>query len=187
MKLKILKLFIITLLLAGSFFSCTDGENKDKNIQYLEGTKWELTGIVDTKTGNLNELEPADCRYVYYGMLPLGSKCNECRICMELCYKLSFEKTAYQCEENGLSFLGTLTPANSFAICYKFDFSTNSIQIINYMMTEVGELDELPNLYAYAFAEARVANTPQFLLIENMLRLYFNDKKNYFLFKLIEP
>ena len=65
MKIKILKLLTMVLILTGSLYSCNKKETHENiPIQSLEGTKWKLKGIVDTK-GKLKELEPKHCKECY--------------------------------------------------------------------------------------------------------------------------
>jgi len=67
MKKIIYILTAFLLIFAGSFSACKK-EKQDNNTRIINpdnipliNTKWKLAGIVDTKSGELRELEPRDC------------------------------------------------------------------------------------------------------------------------------
>jgi len=56
---------IIFFLFCLICFSCQKQTETPLERTNLEGTKWKLVGIVDTKAGDIKELEPRDCEYCY--------------------------------------------------------------------------------------------------------------------------
>jgi len=178
--LKFTALSVVLLMLVAGFVSCNEVESPS-SPETLKGTSWRLIGIVDAETGDLRMVRDFDCYRA-----PESEH-----------YKLVFDLSdaamqiqgfiAADCYEDGLPAFFTRTPGNFLAGCYKFDINTQSIQVSRFGGTRLGELDELPRLYYNAFVYAMMSPTPQIFLKENTLRLYFNDKKYYLLFKQIQP
>ena len=58
--MKTCKLFIQLCII---MFCLSCSSNSD--VRFLKGTKWKLAGLVDTQTGELEELEPKSCDTCY--------------------------------------------------------------------------------------------------------------------------
>jgi len=86
----------------------------------------------------------------------------------EMCYLLSFDKNKT---------LFGISSTNEFQGSYKIDYSTNIINITIGQITEINELFD-GKLYIKSLNNVEI-----FSLIENELRLYYNSKQNYLLFK----
>ncbi|MDR0295788.1 MAG: hypothetical protein LBH91_06370 [Prevotellaceae bacterium] len=119
------------------------------NVQLLEGTRWKLIGIVDVQTGDLIELEPINCNEYYTLTFDTGS---------------TFQ---------------TFSSVNELQGIYKADYTNQTIQIVNFGGTKMGELGD-GNLYADPFGEMAIQS---FSLQGSELKLYYNDKKNYLKYK----
>jgi len=87
------------------------------------------------------------------------------------CYTLKF---------NTDSTFSTLSSINVLGGAYKADYITNSIHIFNFGGTKIGETGD-GYLWWDIFPTIQL-----FSMKENELRLYYNNKKNYLLFKLLE-
>ena len=141
--------------------STTDLNNEnDDHLTSLEGTKWKLAGIVNAKTGVLKILEPKNC---------------------ENCYTLAFDNMVPYCEEDILSSFSTYSSTNKLGGCYTVDYAQHSIHIFNFGGTKIGENGD-GNLWWDIFPIIEY-----FSLQKNQLRLYYNGKNNYLLFKQIQP
>ena len=138
-------------------FSCQSkmGNSSDDPIS-LKGTKWKLAGIVDVETGSLKVLEPKDCM-----------KDNRC-------YTLIFEKLVSDMDDN--SFI-TYTPSNELVGIYGIDNEDQSFFIRIAGGTKVAEHWDGP-LFRNCINAVQ-----SFSLRDKELRLYYNENKNYLLFK----
>jgi hypothetical protein len=159
MKGNIFKIAVIMLVVTGGFGSCGEKNEANESLVALEGTKWKLVGIVD-ETGSLKELK-------------VGSVWDVTKVC-EKCYTLVFGTDS--------SFL-TFSPANDLGGGYIADYETHSFQVTYFGGTKVGE-NEDGRLYARLFWEGLIQS---FSVSKNELRLYYNDNKNYLLFKSQQP
>jgi len=168
---KIIKktVFLLAMAIAvagcGSSVEMNDGEGTTEMINgddgqpaSLRGTQWKLEGSVDAKTGVLSILEPT-CETFY------TPNC-------ESRYTLMFET-----DSTFFAFSST----NKMNGNYKIDYEKQSIQIFISLMTYVGEMgdgelwqDIFPSIEYYS-------------LQENKLKLYYNEKNNYLLFRQIQP
>ena len=60
MKVGKISFIIISFLLLAGVVGC-EKENNQESPSQLTGTRWELAGIVDAKTGIITPLAPKDC------------------------------------------------------------------------------------------------------------------------------
>ena len=92
----------------------------------------------------------------------------------EKCYTLTFETyNTFQ----------TFSSSNELQGIYKANYSTQTIQITDFRGTKKGEIGD-----GYLYWNHDIWYTVQTLsLQENELRLYYNDNKNYLLFKPLKP
>ena len=123
----------------------------------LQGTSWKLAGIMDEETGILTELEPIEC---------------------EKCYRINFNS-------NG-SFNGSAVNIGFFSICYTVNYALSTLQfykgIVHPDMVDIYDGNIFIIKFVYEFQKLG-----QFKLTETKLKLYYNDKKNYLLYKKIQP
>jgi hypothetical protein len=173
---KILKMTAILLILAG-FVSC--GENnrgEDNNETYesgpLEGTKWKFVGFIDVQTGILEEVVPRRGQFdIKTGILTDGDPID-----CEKCYTLSFTSDT---TAQGWSML------NEIYVKF-FDPIRRSSTNISFSKkpvrggTEIGESPG-PTLYTNALIDLTA-----YIYYNNELKLFYNNNKNYLLFKLVE-
>jgi len=172
-------LFLTVFLVMGSFAACTKGAEspmeetntveetniieKMKSVEEkspLEGTKWKLAGIVDTSTNELMVLEPKELDDFYRHVYSVGDF-----------YTLMFDTDS--------TFSGRTT-TNVIGGIYITDYVTNSIHFTSFGGTKLGELGD-GGLWWVIFPTIRF-----FTLQGNELKLFYNDNKNYFLFKLLK-
>jgi hypothetical protein len=92
----------------------------------------------------------------------------------EECYVLTFDTDS--------SFL-TFSSTNELGGGYIADYETYSFQVTCFGGTKVGEIGD-GQLYARLFGEGLIQS---FSVSKNELRLYYNDNKNYLLFKSQQP
>ena len=52
----------------------------DELLSFLKGSKWKLTGIVDTQTDELRVLEPTDCEECYTLTFITNSTATACNV-----------------------------------------------------------------------------------------------------------
>jgi len=128
-------------------------------LEDLEGSHWKLVGIVDAVTGSLKELSPKDC---------------------EKCYRIIFDNNTIGNNENGYTFF-LFTSINTLRGHYMVDLETRRIMVSNFGGTRARETDD-GDLFYDAFSRVQAL-----LLQENELRLFYNNKQSYLLFKSIEP
>jgi len=84
--------------------------NGSGNVDFeLTGTSWKLTGIVDSETGSLTELEPRDC---------------------EECYTLTFDTDTT---------ISSYSSVNEMSGDYSVDYETKSISILKFGGTKINE------------------------------------------------
>jgi len=136
----------------------------------LKGTKWKLVGIVDVQTDVLTELEPKDC---------------------EKCYTLTFDTdnpfvssaTNEGIKSWGENYFVTFSASNELGGNYIADYASHSFQIIGFGGTKAGEMAD-----GYFYADPLwKREIKSFFLQGNELRLYYNENKNYLLFKTWNP
>ena len=171
---------IISILMTLFCWSC-QSKDEAEQMTTLTGTKWKLVGIVDTRTNKLRVVEDFDHyrppQPQHYTLVFNRIEIDGSGGVNNLLFFITED-----CEDKGNAFI-THTPSNYYAGCYEFDFDTQSARIYGFGGTKKGEGDELPNLYINAFVYAMVSCAPQIFLKNNSLRLYYNDKKKYLLFK----
>ena len=168
-NLDFLKYAAILLIFAAATAGCgtRTGINGDEETQFaevnngedgqptsLEGTKWKLVGIMDLKTGELIEFEPKDC---------------------EECYTITFNYTS-------TSFWGKVVEVECFSSCYTIDYTLLTIQfplgIQRPDAEDIYDGEVFLEILIHKFQELG-----QFELKNTELKLYYNDKNNYLLFK----
>ena len=125
----------------------------------LEGTQWKFEGFVDTKTNVLTEPKPKDC-----GIRGYDENNNIIKI---ECYTLFFETNTICAQTSSKSICGD----------YDIDFIKHRIHIYNLFGQENGEKGN-GGLYYEA-----ILSVKSFSYKENELKLYYNDGKNYLIFK----
>jgi hypothetical protein len=130
----------------------------------LKGTKWKLAGIVNVETGVLTELEPKDC---------------------EKCYTLDFDCNCEMCDMFDFDF-DCNTTAQGYSVANKMLFCLSqtclSKKNIILLMTEVGD-SHIGD--ARLFYDA-LQTVDSYGIEENELKFFYNNKRNYLLYKLIK-
>ena len=91
----------------------------------------------------------------------------------EKCYTLTFDTDK--------SFL-TFSSTNELQGIYNADYTTHTIQIVDFGGSKINEIGD-GILYVNPFWEMAIQS---FSLQGSELRLYYNEKKNYLLFKSLE-
>ena len=128
----------------------------------LTGTKWKLVGFYDTETKTLKELEPTDCEKCYVFIFypdSIGKNWLDIN---------PFNNT------NALGGYACVRPCHGY---YKIDYSTSKLEILFWNMTYAPDFLD-GNLYVETMNKVQ-----NFLFSGEELKLYYNDKKNYLLFK----
>jgi hypothetical protein len=158
-----MKKIFLCLLTTALFFSACEKKNDCEKINttpiigsqqaILENTKWKLVGFVDVAKGCLKRVEPTKDCGKYYNC--------------EKFYTLHFTD----------SILYGYTTMNGFNAIPNIDYTTNSIQIKIILTTEAGEMGD-----GYLYCDV-LDEVQSFALQNNELRLFYNNKKNYLLFK----
>ncbi|MDR2232968.1 MAG: hypothetical protein LBE56_07585 [Tannerella sp.] len=121
----------------------------------LVGIIWKLVGFVDTQTGVLREPEPKNCDFCFRPWFE--------------CYILLFDK-------DGVFY--THSSTNEMRGYYKADYETNQMEISrDFGGTKIGEIGD-GNFWWTVFPQVTL-----FVLKDNELELYYNEKNNYLLFK----
>ena len=176
MEIKILKtagftMTALCLVLIGLFlaYGCEkpdilqagSGEDGDSIVEIkptltLRNTKWKLVGIMDVETDSIRILDPT----------------IEC----DKCYTLVFDETDTVFYE--------YTTSQWTTRIYEIDYLTNNIRYISGWGTMLGETWD-GFLYTHIFRD-ELRQTQPFSLQENEFKWYYNDKKNYLLFKPFE-
>ena len=175
----VMKVFrFIPLVMILFCWSCQNKNEDDQSVyaagkkMSLKGTKWKLVGIAETsidnlkvQTDELKVLKPQNCsdfREVYGDGLSCGSF-------VERSYTLSFDT------ENLIT--GYIT--SKYIMCsYDVDYKTYNMCIYCLFETTLVEFFDDGVLYG------EILSTVQsFSFTNRELRLYFNDNKNYLLFK----
>jgi len=137
--------------------------NKENHIELgvnnymisLSNTSWKLIGIVDTKAGTLQELEPKDC---------------------EKCYTLTFDDI-YD------AFFAKAVEIGCFSSCYNVDYPLSIIQLCDLERPDAEDIYDgeiFMNILMFKFQK-----TGRFHIRDTELKLYYNDESNYLLFKKI--
>ena len=144
------------LILAGMFLACKKNEPAKEQSSLMK-TKWKLEGIVDSETGVLTELEPIDC--------------NDC-------YTIVFDTSSVFFPGVVDIFIG-YTTVNMIYGKYEFDNNTRTYHITPLNITEMGD-GELCHFF-WKIQYFTVKDT-----FPRVLRLYYNDGKNYLKYKEIE-
>ena len=177
---------LMTILLFGvSYVACTKSTEssleetntieKMKSVEEkkpLEGTKWKLTGIVDTSTNELMVLEPKYLDDIFSRIFNVNDF-----------YTLIFDTdSAFSGRTTTNIIMGTyITNLENFDKFNNEEYVTNSILFTSFGGTKLGELGD-GGLWWVIFPTIRF-----FSLQEKELKLFYNDYQNYFLFKLLEP
>jgi hypothetical protein len=141
-------------------------EETDTIVTNLVGTKWKLVGFVDVEADISKEPEPKDC-----GWWVAGTYIGERKIS---CYYLEFTSD---------STFFTFSSTNQNLVGYSADYETNNFEVFGFggtRMCEIGDGWLYYNLFIYEQIQS-------FSLQNNELHLYYNDKMNYLLFKLVKP
>ena len=159
-------------------FFCLSCGNKneseiDINRQYLEGTKWKLTGFVDQKTGKIIEPEPKDFSHHNVNDENNWGRCD--------CFTIYFDIGLCGVDLVPKPTVSIMAVSNLFCAAYEVDYVTSSIYIAPLFGTDLCEIGD-GYLYFRAFETVQ-----SFSLKKNVLKLYYNDNNNYLLFKLYKP
>ncbi len=125
----------------------------DSQQSTLENTKWKLVGFVDVAEECLKRAEPTKDCGKYYNC--------------EKFYTLHFTD----------SILYGYTTTNSFNAISDIDYTKNTIQVKITLTPEVGEMDD-----GYLYSDI-LHEVQSFSFQNNELRLYYNNRKNYLLYK----
>ena len=137
---------------------------EDPGQTYLKGTKWKLEGLVDAETGTLKVLEPKDCENEEFKKM-LGLK-----DCVE-CYCPTFDTDSIFSFHTATNLLHAIFYINYNTMCFR-------IRIIGGTKVNAFFDERLFRETLYA--------VQSFSFQENELKLYYNDEKNYLLFKRIK-
>ena len=140
---------ILCLVVVTLFAAFGCGKSETPLKDTLQGSKWKLVGVGSLDKIALQELEPKNCKK---------------------CYTLTFDT------DNTFQ---TFSSTNELQGIYKANYGTQTIQIIDFGGTKIGEIGG-GNLYVNPFWEMAIQS---FSLQGNELRLYYNDNENYLLFK----
>jgi hypothetical protein len=178
MKKILLKTTAILLMIAGSI-SCSRNmpeENKDEeNIisTGLHGTKWKLEGFVDVQTGELEKVVPTKGSAIINSDGKLELIDGEPIDCAE-CYTLMF-------------IADSITQGIPFDIVFFDPIQITSINI-SFSKTPSGALFTFdgvpPTLRRYREASRCLTS---YICYNNELKLFYNNDKNYLLYKLVQP
>ena len=155
--------FCVLCLLAGCENTGKAGNEfveKETSLNELQGTKWKLVGIVDAKTSNLKILEPRE---------------------YEKCYTLAFDNSIPYCNEDDINSFSTRSSTNELGGCYVIDYEKQHIQVLSFGGTKINEIGD-----GKLFCDA-LRTIQSFSLQKNELRMYYNNKQNYLLFKQTQP
>jgi hypothetical protein len=164
---KILSFAVILLMLASAFTCRKEDEKEEKSIL---GTTWKFVGYVDIQTGVLKEIVPREGHFdVETGLLTDGDPidCGKC-------YTLTFTEEVVE----GWSIL------NAVNMIF-FDEIKISLTNIHFSKkpsvggTQIGESPE-PTLYRNTLSELT-----SYVYDGEKLKLFYNEDRNYMLFKLI--
>jgi hypothetical protein len=171
MKGNILKITAILLILTGSLVSC--GKEKDDNntLTIVAGTKWKVSGIVDVQTGILTEIIPRESFFDDEHRVVEGDTID-----CDICYTLVFDTDK---DARGRSMYNLL----SMKFPDPIQISSTNIPFSERPLagrTKIGE-PPTPTLYVEA-----LANLTSYTYYNDELKLFYNENKNYLLFKLIE-
>ena len=138
-----------------------------ENDLSLKNTKWKLVGIVDNETSVLTELKPTDCKECYTLVFDVDSVYNDVT---RFNGKIYVEQGWYKI------FTGKST-SNFISCLYRADYKGYTFQIYNIGGTEICEVLD-GDLYRIILYDVQ-----SFALRENELKLYYNGKTKYLLFK----
>ena len=156
------------LILFMFFSACLSCQNQTEQEEPesipLTGTKWKLVGIVNAKTGALKVLEPKDCENEEFKKM-LGLK-----DCVE-CYCPTFDTDSIFSFHTATNLLHAIFYINYNTMCFR-------IRIIGGTKVNAFFDERLFRETLYA--------VQSFSFQENELKLYYNDEKNYLLFKRIK-
>ena len=139
--------------------SCSKKIETEFDGQFLVGTKWKLSKFVDSKTSAFKVPEPKDC-ILFPEHIPNF-------VCYSLIFKTDSTLIAY-------------TASNKLNGHYRVNDKRNGIFVYSLGTTHAGEFYDGEQFF---FALACVKSSR---LRKNELRLYYNDNKNYLLFKQIK-
>ena len=167
------KVTVVLLCVLWMLFSCScqskmenSGENIDDPTELI-GTKWELVGVVDAQTGALKVLEPKDCDKCYTISFIEDSVFNES----------TWFNGRVDVEPGWYKLFAGRSPSNFLSVWYRHDNEKYSFEIYNIGGTLVAENWDEP-----LFRNCLIA-VQSFSLNKNELKLYYNENKNYLLFK----
>ena len=146
--------------------------DKSTEPEYLIGTSWKLLGTVDIETGNLKAYHPEEFDECF--TLPASSDCYDFKDCYNYidcdeCFTISFNSNR--------SFTGRMIGNTAFGT-YQINYTTGEFYCI------VGGTLARSLCEDAFFNWRKVFHTVNsFSLREDELRLYYDDQKNYLLFK----
>jgi hypothetical protein len=157
---------------------CADNE---KEIDLLLGTTWKFVGYVDVQTDVFREVVP---RGSYLDPETGNMKDGEPTDC-EYCYMLTFTDKAAPTTEKGYSAMGRSILNQVWINFYEpLKISSTNIPFSQKPVaggTRIGESPE-PALYTET-----LNNLTSYIYYDDQLKFFYNEDKNYMLFKLIEP
>ncbi|MDR2126677.1 MAG: hypothetical protein LBP63_07595 [Prevotellaceae bacterium] len=151
------------------------GKDNESNgvvtLDSLTGTKWRLVGIVNAQTGALEKIVPREVKYINNYEMEDGEPMD-----CEKCYTLVFdsESTAQGWSVSNNIYVSFFEPLKSSSINIYFSKTPD------YRSTLVLE-PPTPSRYLDAFD-----NLTSYICYNNELKLYYNNNKNYLLYKLIQ-
>ena len=155
---KLVKYAVFLLISAIAIAGCNNAvdNNDNEELTSLVGTKWKLVGIMDVKTNTLKVLEPKNC---------------------QRCYIIMFNSGLYEDDEYNTNIV-YYSSTNELVGNYNANYETQTISFRIYGGTKVGEVGD-GEMWCNIFPTIK-----SFSFQKNSLRLYYNDQRNYLLFKM---
>ena len=163
MKATFLMFVALLLMIAGGFYSC--GMNDGNNTMPDGVIAYGQDGTPLSKDSKWKSVGVVD---VETGVMTILEP-TDC----EKCYTLTFE-TDHTFSTNSSS--------NDLGGKYIINNSTHNFRVLSFGGTKINEIGN-GNLYVTPFWDKSIQS---FSLQKNELRLYYNDKKSYILFKSLE-
>jgi hypothetical protein len=164
--------FTLLTLLVTALALTAVGEEKPLS---LEGTKWKLVGFVDAKTDEIRKVDDSTNFLCYNCPKPAGPEAEKW---YTLEFNIEFDTT------RGRNYSGYFS-SEFFreSCCFNIDYTNSTITF-----GKIGSLDaplgSIPDEEKYFGA---LTNAQTFELTDTSLKIYYNEKSEYLLFKLWEP
>ena len=161
MLILLLLLFLFSNYNSKSIIVIDANNHLKKDTTKLENTKWKLIAFVDVEAKKMRE--PLDVMNIPY---------------LER-YTINFGDQSDSTDTTTISGIFGSADLNDFWGCYNVNYNNSTIRFYNVMQTAMYlpfENDE--DNYFVVFDGTR-----EFIIYNNYLQLFYNDKKNYLLFE----